>query len=129
MRVVNGPNGLPGITVTQPIAILTHKVGDPRWRGPKGTSLKVRMHLSAARTVRLVLHEKEFTLGWTQYARDLRLTPADGWQTVALTAGDFTTDKGEKLTGWSEVKMLELNSKGGPGAEPIFGEFRWIGAE
>jgi dienelactone hydrolase len=129
LRLVNGPDGLPGITVTQAIPILTHKVGDPRWRGLEGASLQVRVHVRSARTVRVVLHEKEFALGWTQYARELNLAPGDGWQTITLTASDFKTDKGEKLKGWSEVKMLELDSKGGPGAEPVFGEFRWTGTE
>jgi hypothetical protein len=44
-------------------------------------------------------------------------------------AGDFKTEKGETLTGWSEVQMLELDSKGGAEAEPIFSEFRWVQAE
>ena len=39
LRIGNGPDGLPGVTVTQAIPILTHKVGDPKWRGPEGTSL------------------------------------------------------------------------------------------
>jgi hypothetical protein len=75
------------------------------------------------------MHEKEFAPGWTQYAKELRLTPGEGWQAVNLKAGDFTTDKGERLKGWHGVDMLELDSKGGPGEEPIFGEFRWGRAE
>ena len=129
LRAVNGPGGVPGVTVTQAIPILTHKVGDPKWRGPVGASLQFRVHVRAARTVRVVMHEREFAPGWTQYAKELRLTPEEGWQTVTLTAGDFTTDKGERLRGWRGVKMLELDSKGGPGEEPIFGEFRWVRSE
>lgn len=125
LRIINGPGGVPGVTVTQAIPITTHKVGDPRWRGPVGASLQFRVYVRAARTVRVVMHEREFAPGWTQYAKELRLTPGDGWQTVTLTAGEFTTDKGERLTGWGGVKMLELDSKGGPGEEPIFGGFRW----
>ena len=75
------PDGLPGVTVTQAIPILTHKVGDPKWRGPEGTSLQIRVHVRAARTVRVVMHEKEFAPGWTQYTKELRMIPEGGWQT------------------------------------------------
>ena len=75
------------------------------------------------------MHEKEFTLGWTQYARELRLRQGEGWQAVNLKAGDFTTDKGDRLKGWRGGQMLELDSKGGPGQEPIYGQFRWVRAE
>src|SRR5262249_5141050 len=96
-RAANGPGGLPGGTGTQAIRILTHKIGDPRWRGPEGASLQFRVFVRAARTVRVVMHEREFAPGWAQYAHELQLTPGDGWQTVKLTAADFTTAKGEKL--------------------------------
>ena len=36
---------------------------------------------------------------------------------------------GERLTGWWAVNSLEWDSKGGPGGEPIFSEFRWVRAE
>ena len=36
LRVAQGPYGVPGISVTQAIPILAHKVGDPKWRGPRG---------------------------------------------------------------------------------------------
>lgn len=125
LRAVKGPDGLPGLTVTRAIPILTHKVGDPKWRGPEGASLRFRVFVRAPRTVRLVLHEKEFAPGWTQYARELRWIPQDDWQSVHLKAEDFTTEKGERLKSWNRVNMLELDSKGGPGAEPVFGEFHW----
>jgi dienelactone hydrolase len=126
LRAAPGPGGEPGLTVSQAIPIQTHRVGDPRWRGPAGASLRMRVYVKAARTVRVVLHEREFAPGWAQYARELPLEPGDGWQTVELRAGDFTTEGGERLTGWDAVQMLELDSKGGPGEEPIFGELRWV---
>ncbi len=125
LRLTEGPGGLPGITVTRAIPILTHKIGDPRWRGPEGASLRFRVFVRAPRTLRVVLHENEFAPGWTQYAREWQGIPQDGWQSVHLKASDFMTEKGERLKGWKNIDMLELDSKGGPGEEPIFGEFRW----
>jgi dienelactone hydrolase len=129
LRAASGPGGAPGIVVTQAIPILTHKIGDPRWRGPKGASLQMRIDVKAARSVRVVMHEMEFAPGWRQYAKELRLEPAKDWQTVTLAPREFATDKDERLAGWDQVKMLELDSKGGPGEEPIFGEIRWVRGE
>jgi dienelactone hydrolase len=128
LRAAKGPGGVPGITVTRAIPIVTHKVGDPKWRGPDGSALQFRVFVRAARTVRVVMHENEFASGWTQYAKELRLMPGDGWQTINLAAGDLMTDKGNRLAGWAGVEMLELDTKGGTGEEPIFGEFRWVAA-
>jgi dienelactone hydrolase len=97
LRAADGPGGTPGVTVTQAIPILTHKVGDPRWRGPERASLQLRVFVRAPRIVPVVLYEQEFAPGWTQYAKVLRLTPDGGWQTVKFTAGEFTT---EKVSGW-----------------------------
>ncbi len=36
-----------GITVTQAIPMLTHKLGDPRWRGPQGALLQFRVFVRA----------------------------------------------------------------------------------
>ena len=70
-----GPQGKPGITVTRPIALTTHKLGDPKWRGPEGAKLQFQVHASASRTLRVVMHEKEFAIGWTQYAAEVALEP------------------------------------------------------
>jgi hypothetical protein len=126
LQAAVGPGGKPGITVTRAIPITTHKVGDPKWRGPAGAELRFSVFARATRTVRVVLHEKEFALGWTRYVRELRLTPGEGWQTVTLRSEDFTTERGERLKGWETIRMLELDSKGGPGEEPVYAGFRWL---
>lgn len=126
LRGTEGPGGLPGMTVTRAIPILTHKIGDPKWRGPEGATLRFRVFVRAPRAIRVVLHENEFASGWTQYAREFHWMPQDGWQAVNLKPSDFTTDTGQRLQRWSTLDMLELDSKGGPGEEPIFGEFRWV---
>jgi hypothetical protein len=53
------------------------------------------------------------------------LAPREGWQTLTLSVDEFHTDKGERLKSWRAVDMLELDSQGGPGAEPVFRMFRW----
>jgi hypothetical protein len=64
-----------------------------------------------------------------QFTKELHFTPASDWQTVTLVAREFVTDAGARLSGWREVQMLELDSKGGTGEEPKFGTFRWIQPE
>jgi dienelactone hydrolase len=121
-----GPGGKPGITVLRPIALTTHKLGDPKWRGPSGAKLQFQVHVRAPKSLRVVLHEKEFAIGWTQYAVDVALEPANGWRTITLPADAFSTDKGEHLQGWDNVQQLELKTTGGAGDEPIFSAFRWV---
>ena len=119
-------DGKPGITVTRPIALTTHKVGDPKWRGPEGAKLQFEVLVRAPRTLRVVMHEKEFAIGWTQYAAEIALVPGEGWKTITLSADAFSTDKGARLKGWGGVQQLELKTTDGAGEEPIYGAFRWV---
>jgi dienelactone hydrolase len=121
-----GPAGKTGVTVSKPIALQTHKLGDPKWRGPKEAQLELEVHVRAPRTLRVVMHEHEFATGWTQYAAEVALEPGKGWKTITLPAEAFSTDKGEHLKGWDSVQQLELKTQGGAGEEPIYGAFRWV---
>ena len=121
-----GPDGKPGITVTRPIALTTHKLGDPKWRGPEDAKLQFQVHVRSPKKLRVVMHEKEFAIGWTQYAAEVALEPGEGWRTITLPADAFSTDKGEHLKGWGDVQQLELKTAGGVGEEPIYGAFRWV---
>jgi dienelactone hydrolase len=123
-----GPEGKSGITVTRPIALTTHKLGDPKWRGPKNAKLQFQVHVRAPRTLRIVMHENEFAIGWTEYASEIALEPANGWRTITLSADAFSTEKGQHLTGWGDVQQLELKTAGGAGEEPIYSAFRWMPA-
>ncbi len=121
-----GPEGRSGITVTRPIALTTHKLGDPKWRGPAHAKFQFLVHVGTPRTLRIVMHEKEFAIGWTQYAAEVALKPEKGWRTISLPAEAFSTDKGERLKGWADVQQLELKTTGVGGDEPIYSEFRWV---
>jgi dienelactone hydrolase len=126
LRTSAGPDGKTGITTTTAIPIVTHTVGDPKWRGPDGASLQFEVYVRAPRVLTVVVHEDEFGTRWTQFRKELRLTPAETWQTLTLSANEFLTDKGEPLKTWRDVDMLELRSQGGPGSEPVFRAFRWV---
>lgn len=125
LKSVVGPEGVRAITVTRPIAITTHKVGDPKWRGPRGASLEFRVHSRSPRTLRVVMHEKEFAIGWTQYTVVIPLEPGEGWRTITLAPEVFTTEQGKPLGGWDQVQQLELKTSGGAGEEPLYGSLRW----
>jgi dienelactone hydrolase len=123
-----GPDGKLGISVSRPIALLTHKLGDPKWRGPEDAKLQFQVHVRAPRKMRVVMHEKEFAIGWTQYAAEVALEPGEGWRTITLPADAFSTDKGVHLKGWGDVQQLELKTAGGAGDEPLYAAFRWMPA-
>ena len=126
LTLVVGPKQKPGITVSRPIALLTHKLGDPKWRGPEAAQLQFDVYVRAPRTLRVVMHEKEFAIGWMQYEATVDLEPDTTWRTITLPAKVFSKDKGEHLKSWREVQQLELKTMGGAGEEPIYGAFRWL---
>ena len=126
LRSSAGPDGKTGITTTAAIPILTHMVGDPKWRGPNGASLHFEIYVRTPHVLTVVMHEDEFATRWTQFRKTLRLEPAETWQTLTFSANDFLADKGEPLKNWQAVTMLELRSQGGPGSEPVFRAFRWV---
>ena len=85
-----------------------------------------RYSLGRFRSPSRAAHEDEFGTRWTQYHKELRLAPTEGWQTLTLATDEFLTDKGERLKSWRAVDMLELDSQRGAGAEPVFRMFRWV---
>jgi dienelactone hydrolase len=125
LKLGTGPDGKRGITTTTAIPIMTHKIGDPKWRGTNGSAFQFEVAATTARVVRVIMHEHEFAAGWRQYVKTLSLSPAAGWQTFTLVAGDFVTEGGAKLQNWDDVNMLEFDSQGGAGAEPVFRMVRW----
>ena len=56
-----------GITVTSPIALFTHRIGDPKWRGPDGAMLEFKIFASAPRKIKVALYEKEFSIGQRRF--------------------------------------------------------------
>jgi hypothetical protein len=126
LRTSMGPEGKTGFTATPAIPIMTHKLGDPKWRGPDGSALQFQVYVRAPRVLRVIMHKDEFAAGWTQYVNELHLSAAEGWQKFTLPADEFVAAKGVRLTNWRTVNMLELESQGGAGAEPVFRMFRWV---
>lgn len=126
LRTATGPEKKSGLTTTTAIPIITHKVGDPKWTGPDRSSLRFEVYVRAPRVLTVVMHEDEFSTRWTQYRKEVRLTPTESWQPLTLSANDFHNDKDQPLKNWRAVDMLELRSQGGPGPEPVFRAFRWV---
>lgn len=126
LRVKEGPDHRRGITVTQPIALFTHRIGDPKWRGPEGASLELKIYATAPRKLRLAIYEKEFSIGQRRYVREADLTPAEGWHTLRFSAADFRDEQGQPLSSWGGAQMLELTTTGTGGAEPLYTDFRWV---
>jgi hypothetical protein len=106
--------------------VLTFGGHRPKWRGPEDAKLQFQVHVRSPKTLRIVMHEKEFAIGWTQYAAEVTLEPGEDWRTITRPADAFSTDKGVRLKGWSNVQQLELKTAGGAGDEPIYGAFRWV---
>lgn len=126
VRLTDGPDKKRGITTAVPISLTTHKIGDPKWRGPAGASLQFLVYAPAAKELEVIVHEKEFYLGDRPFKVTRSLKAADSWQRLSLPAGEFKDSKGEPPLDWNTIRMLELRTLPSTGAEPVYAEFRWV---
>ena len=121
-----GPGGRKGVAVSGPISIVSHKIGDPKWRGPTGATLQFDVFAREGKTQKLSLHEKEFVIGHTEYTTERPLT-AGRWATFSFSPGDFKTKDGKVLKGWDQINMLELKPSGANSPlEAVYTDFRWV---
>jgi dienelactone hydrolase len=125
-KVADGPDGKSGITSVQFAPLHTHKVGDPKWRGPDGARLQFQVFVRASRKLEVNLFEKEFARGSKTYIAVVPLKPTEGWQTITLAAEDFKTGRGEALANWRQLQMLEFDAGRDAGPGPIFTDIRWV---
>ncbi len=120
-----GPDDKTGISVTRSIPLGTHKIGDPKWRGPDGAALQFRIHAAAPRELKVSVYENEFALGAKEFTAARKLTESAQWQTLTFRAEDFKTEQGTVLANRRKANMLELSSSGS-GSEPLYTDFRWL---
>lgn len=125
LKAATGLGDLPGVTVSHPITLLTHKIGDPKWRGPDGASLELKVFASTAKELHVTIKEREMSPGQRAYVATRQLEPAADWQLLRLTAADFRDENGESPKSWQAVQCLELATTPAPGPEPIYSAFRW----
>ena len=125
-KLEKGPEGKNGIAAVRFAPLHTHKIGDPKWRGPDGAQLQFQVYVRAARKVSINLFEKESAKGSKTYVASLSLKPGDGWQTVTLSAKDFKTVKGEAPTNWRKIQTLDIEAEHQAGPSVIYSGFRWV---
>jgi dienelactone hydrolase len=127
VKMETGPGGIAGVSVPKFAPLHTHKLGDPKWRGPDGAQFQFQVNVRTPRKLSVRMIENEHTKGSTTFTAALTLKPADGWQTITLSAKDFKSDKkGVMLANWRAVQMLELEASHDPGLGPIYTNFRWV---
>jgi hypothetical protein len=120
-----GPNGKRGVT-TRAAALSTHKIGDPKWRGPDGAKLQFEVYANAARELKIAVIANERTKEAKEWKAAHKLADSAQWQRVSLTAEDFKDEKSEPLPDWRAVQLLEISSVGVQTSQPIYADFRWI---
>ncbi len=129
LRSALGPDGVKGFGLAprlgQVIGISTHKVGDPKWRGPAGAKLTFQVLSMKPNVLEVACVERDFVVGMKTFKAQVSLTTAANWQTISLSHEQFSTESGEKLAGWSKVEKMELNSPRWDGEMPLFAMFRW----
>ena len=126
IRAVTGPDKKAAVTVAQPVALLTHKIGDPKWSGPPGAALCFDIFTSISCRLTVSVHEKEFTVGQRHFDATAPLTAAPGWQSIALTPRDFhLTGDPAAAPDWQLVRLLEITSLPASETMPFYTNFHW----
>ncbi|MBL7223650.1 MAG: dienelactone hydrolase family protein [Candidatus Brocadiae bacterium] len=99
-----GPDGRKGFTVGARFSPLTHQLGDPKWRGPKGAKLALDIATSRDQTLVVAIHGKQ-----REYRKAVTLKGKPGWQTVVVSLGELSEVRnGLPLKSWNSVTTLEL---------------------
>ena len=104
LRPSVGPGGRKAFAVGVHFSPLTHQLGDPKWRGPKGATLAFDIATSKDQALVVAVHEPHH-----EYRKVVGLKGRPGWQTVAVSAGELRESrKGLPLKNWDSVTTLEL---------------------
>lgn len=114
-----------GMTTSLSLALFTHKIGDPKWKGPDGAKLRFTASSPTARPIHVVVHEKEFAIGHRPFTNIVNLGAQTNWQTFTLETSSFI-GHGGPLKSWADVNMLELVSPDKTNPQPTYGRFEWV---
>jgi len=129
LEPARGPGGKSGFTVYTRCSPLTHQVGDPKWRGPRGASLAFEMVTREPQEFVVAVHEREFLPDAKEYDAKVTVEGMEEWQPVILRADDFQSARdGTPLANWDDVVMLELKCPEGGWKDQkiVFTGFRWL---
>jgi hypothetical protein len=123
LKVVKGPDGLPGVTTSRYIPMYDYRIGDPKWRYPQDAELEISVFVSSPRNLKILLHEDESHPFAEKRELSFAMKPEPGWQSIRIPNAKVI-DRIVRTP--LKVRMIEIDSQGGPGNEPIIGTMRWI---
>ena len=124
-----GPGARHGIRQKHWCAIITHKIGDPRWQGPDGATLHIDVYSPQACVLEIVFHENEGTDNARRFKFPLSLRAGGAWRRIRISAGqleEIDTEKPRNLKNWRKVNMLEFRMLDPPKKRPILTNIRWV---
>ncbi len=92
----------------------TRKVGDPKWRGPAGAALQLRIRSERTNTLAVVVTENEQRRPKRarEFIANAALRGGPEWQTVRLPMTAFqAVEGGGALASWDEVNLLSFEAQ------------------
>ncbi len=131
LRTADGPDGKKGFTFNKDLCgdrfwVGTHKVGDPRWRGPQGACLSFWVKSEKKNSLTIIVKEDV----WHNiYKTEISVGGSNNWEHIILPCHQFKGDDGSVLASWGKVKKLELKGQDWLGELPIFSFFSWTSPE
>jgi len=123
---VKGPGGRLGVRSATGAAVVSRKLGDPKWAGPAGAKLAFDVYCAEAVVLKISVKRREFGPGSKLHEVSVSLKPRKCWQKVQLSAARFKQEKGPALKQWAGLDKLEIATEKLPKQRPVFSNFRWI---
>lgn len=104
----------------------THKITDPKWQGPAGAKLKLRLLCTVSTQVKITLVQNE----WRNYrgtkqtfTATISVSASPSYQDVIVPMSAFGG-----LTQWNQLDQLGITPGNGSwaGSAPVFAELSWV---
>jgi hypothetical protein len=90
----------------------TRKIGDPKWKGPPGAALRIRVHTARQNTMIVAVTENEFRRPKETRTYLARLALPAGEQALSLPLSEFRdVANGRLLASWDEINVLALQAQ------------------
>ncbi|MBT3191445.1 MAG: hypothetical protein HN341_02710, partial [Verrucomicrobia bacterium] len=117
--------GVGGIEGFRPIdnhrGTLSGQFADPKWKAPKGASLKFKFYCTQPQTL---------LLSGGRFASEIEITASDEWQSMTIQASQLKHPAGFAMRDWSEINAIGFKPKAGSDiTKVIFADFEWTAAK
>lgn len=131
LRVTTGPGGVRGVSPENVYRrLMTYKIGDPSWQGPKGAMLQFKAYSEVEQDIAIKVADGVISSSANEYLASVHLEGGEHWQDIVLPTSRFNSLSGSgTLESWQNLVVLWVVPAAGNALEDerlILSEFNWM---